>query len=676
MKGCVLMNKIILAKTAGFCFGVSRAISMVEEKTAEGRVYTFGPVIHNEHEIKRLQELGAEVIESIDEIKSGDKVIIRSHGISEDEENAIQKKGAQIFDATCPFVKKIHNIVSEHSINGYAIIIFGDKGHPEVTGIEGRCHGRSYVVSDEDAISPEIFNEEKLCIVAQTTANEKKYKNFVKNIKNSCKSMVFFDTICNATRNRQDEAYKLSCKCDCIIVIGDKKSRNTLKLFEVTSENCDNVYHIEKAEDLDNLKLAGTIGITAGASAPDWIIKEVFKTMEENISKNELSFAEEFEKSLITLNTGDVVKGTVIGITPTEVFVDLGYKADGVIDAAEVSDDPTVNPEDVLKVGDEIEAYVYRVSDVEGTVGLSIKKIRFMKEWENIQKAFDEKRDIKGKIVEAVKGGVIAVSNGARIFIPATLANDRYIKDLSVLVGNEVPIRIREINRARKKIVGSVKDVLLEQKEKVSEEFWAKIDAGQVEFEGVVKTITNFGAFVDIGGVDGLIHVSELSWTHIKHPSEVLKVGDKIQVTLLEANRETGKISLGYRRAEDNPWEIAKAKYNVGDVIPCKVVRLVQFGAFVEIMPGIDGLIHISQIADKRIDKPSDELSVGQEVEAKITDINWEDKKIALSIRALIPEQNNEAAEEAANDDVQAVEVTAEAEMPEAVTEESEEISE
>ncbi len=656
MKGCVLVNKIILAKTAGFCFGVTRAISMVEEKTAEGKVYTFGPVIHNEHEIKRLQKLGAEVIECIDDIKSGDRIIIRSHGISEEEENAIQKKGAQIFDATCPFVKKIHKIVSEHSKKGYTIIIFGDKGHPEVTGIEGRCHGKSYVISDEDAISSEIIGEDNLCIVAQTTANERKYKNFVKNVKNSCKSMVFFDTICNATRNRQDEAYKLSCKCDCIIIIGDKKSRNTLKLFEVASENCDNVYHIEKAEDLDNLKLAGTIGITAGASAPDWIIKEVFNTMEENVSKNELIFAEEFEKSLITLNTGDVVKGTVIGITPTEVFVDLGYKADGVINATEISDDPTVNPEDVLKVGDEIEAYVYRVSDVEGTVGLSIRKIRFMKEWENIQKAFDEKRDIKGKIIEAVKGGVIAVSNGARIFIPATLANDRYIKDLSVLVGNEVPIRLREVNRARKKIVGSVKDILVEEKEKITEEFWAKIIEGQNEFEGVVKTITNFGAFIDIGGVDGLVHVSELSWTHIKHPSDVLTVGDIIKVTLIEANRETGKISLGYRRAEDNPWEIAKAKLNVGDVVSCKVVRLVQFGAFVEIMPGIDGLIHISQIADKRIGKPSDELSIGQEVEAKITDVNWEDKKIALSIRALISEEDNQATEEIATEDSQATE--------------------
>lgn len=630
------MNKIVLAKSAGFCFGVSRAVSMVEEKAMLGEVYTYGPVIHNKFEIERLDKLGAHVLESVDDINFGDKIIIRSHGISAVEEDQLINKGAQIFDATCPFVKKIHDIVSEYSKKGYTIIIFGDKGHPEVNGIEGRCPGKCIVMSDETEIIKEILAEDNLCIVAQTTANENKYKVFIENVKNTCKCVVFFDTICNATRNRQDEAYKLSCECDSVIVIGDKKSRNTLKLFEVTSENCDNVYHIENAEELDHLKLAGTIGITAGASAPDWIIKEVLKTMEENVSKNELSFAEEFEKSLITLNTGDVVKGTVIGITPTEVYVDLGYKADGVVAASEISDDPTVKPEDLLKVGDEIEAFVFRVSDVEGTVGLSIKKLKSIKDWQYIQKAFDEKVDIKGKIVEAVKGGVIAVSNGARIFIPATLASDRYLKDLSVLVGNEVPIRLRDVNRDRRKVVGSVKDILLEEKAEQSIVFWQKVDEGQKEFDGVVKTITNFGAFVDIGGVDGLIHISELSWSHIKNPSDVVNVGDHLKVILLDANKETGKISLGYRRKEDNPWEIVKNKFHVNDVISCKVVRLVQFGAFVEIIPGVDGLIHISQIADKRIDKPSDELTVGQVVEAKITDLNLETKKIALSIRALL----------------------------------------
>lgn len=639
------MSKIILAKTAGFCFGVSRAVSMVEEKAKEGAVYTYGPVIHNDLEIKRLEKLGARVIKSVDEVKKGDRVIIRSHGVSEAEERALMERGAEVFDATCPFVKKIHEIVSEYSKKGYTIVIFGDKGHPEVSGIEGRCGGRTIVLSDEDDINE--IPEEKLCVVAQTTANKDKYNKFIKNIKNACKSMVFFDTICCATQKRQDEVYKLSCECDSVIVIGDKKSRNTLKLYEVASENCSSVYHIENAEELDHLKLAGKIGITAGASAPDWIIKEVLKTMEENALDKGTSFVDELEKSLITLNTGDVVKGTVIGITPTEVYVDLGYKADGVIDASEIFDDPAAVPEDVLKVGDEIEAYVYRVSDVEGTVGLSIKRIKNIKEWENIQKAFEEKQNIKAKIVEAVNGGVIATTNGVRIFIPATLANDRYLKDLSVLVGKEVPVRIREINRGRKKIIGSIKDVLVEERAKQTAEFWEKVDAGQKEFEGVVKTITNFGAFIDIGGVDGLAHISELSWTHIKHPSEVLNVGDKVNVILIEADRETGKVSLGYRRPEENPWEIAKTKLHVGDVVSCKIVRLVHFGAFAEILPGIDGLIHISQIADRRIEKPSDELSVGQVVEAKITDINWEDKKIALSIRALIEPAVADAVEEA-----------------------------
>ena len=357
----------------------------------------------------------------------------------------------------------------------------------------------------------------------------------------------------------------------------------------------------------------------------------------EETKRDELSFAEELEKSLITLNTGDVVRGTVIDVTPTEVYVNLGYKADGVIPASQISDDPSVKPEDKFKIGDEVEAFVYRVSDVEGTVGLSLKRLTSMRSWTNVEVAFEEKRDITGKVIEVVQGGVIALWEGVRIFIPASLANDRYLSDLSVLVGKEVPIRLRDINRGRKKVVGSIKDILVEEKQKNQAEFWAKIDAGQTEFDGKVKTLTNFGAFVDLGGVDGLIHISQLSWTHIKHPSDVLSVGDAVKVNIIDANRETGKISLGYRKAEDNPWEILKATKNEGDVIDVKIVRLTTFGAFAEIIPGIDGLIHISQIANRRIDKPSDVLTVGDVVQAKIVSIDFENKKVSLSIRALLP---------------------------------------
>ena len=636
---------ITVAESAGFCFGVSRAVKMVEEKTKEGKVFTLGPVIHNSFETERLRALGAEILTDVNNLSPNDRVIIRSHGIPESAEYELSERGAKVFDATCPFVKKIHKIVKEYTENGYTAVIVGDSGHPEVLGIAGRCMGKTVCVTSEEEAREELCGEEKLCVVAQTTANKDNYKKIIKIIKNTCKDAVFFDTICDATRKRQSEAEELSKKSDVMIVIGDRNSRNTNKLLEVSKRYCKNAYLIENAREVCGLRCCGEIGITAGASTPDWIIKEVVKTMEENMVKTEGSFEEELEKSLKTLSTGDVVSGTVIRVTPTEVYVDLGYKADGVISESELSDDPTLKPEDLVHVGDTVEAFVYRVSDVEGTVGLSVKKLKSIKGWDEIQKAFEEKQILQCKIVEVVNGGVIAISNGSRIFIPASQASDRYVADLNTLIGKEVPVRIRDINKGRRKILGSVRDVLSERKETLLKEFWAKIDAGQTEFEGTVKTLTNFGAFVDLGGIDGLIHISELSWNHIKHPSEVLKEGDTVNVRILEVNRETGKISLGYRKAEDNPWEIVRNRIKVNDVIKAKVVRLVPFGAFVEIIPGVDGLIHISQIANKRIEKPADELTVGEEIEALVTDINWENRKIALSIRALLPDEKPVAPE-------------------------------
>ncbi len=629
-----------VAETAGFCFGVDRAVKIAEEAAAQKTVYSLGPLIHNKGEVERLSALGIRVIDSPEEASTGDTVIIRSHGVSEKTESLLREKGALVIDATCPFVKRIHNIVMEQKALGRKIVIIGDGNHPEVLGINGRCGEEAIVIGKEEEVSSKINPSDAICVVSQTTFEREKWKKILNLIKNTCKDTCFFDTICSATNMRQKEAGEIAEISDVMVVIGDKKSSNTAKLREICKARCARVYHVEDAEDLrrQHPVLSGNIGVTAGASAPDWIIKEVLYTMEENIQKD-VSFEEELKKSLVTLSTGDIVKGTVIGITPTEVYVDLGYKSDGVYNASELAALPDAKPEDVVKVGDEVEVYVYRVSDVEGTVGLSIKKLASIKGWKVVNEAYENGVDLQGKITEVVNGGVIVVSNGVRIFVPASQANDRYLSDLSVLVGRDVPVRIIDINKARRKIVGSIKAILLEQKEKAMTEFWAKIDAGQKEFVGTVKTLTSFGAFVDIGGIDGLVHISELSWNHIKNPAEVVSVGDALTVTILDANRETGKISLGYKKAEDNPWEIAKEKLHVDDVVKVKIVRLVPFGAFAEIIPGIDGLIHISQIANKRIGKPQDVLSVGDEVEAMITDINWETKKVALSIRALLPEE-------------------------------------
>lgn len=685
--------KITRAKTAGFCFGVNRAVSLVEKSLINGEVKTLGPIIHNPQTVSRLSRAGAKIIDDAAGAAAGDRVVIRSHGVAPQVEDELRARGAVIIDATCPFVKKIQEIVKKNHKSGRPIIIVGDESHPEVVGISGACDFKARIVSDKrEAAKTKLDNA---CIVVQTTMNRKTYEEILQILKNTCQNAVVFDTICNATDERQREAAQLAAENDGVVVIGGRDSSNTRKLVEICSLYCDRVYHVEKAEDLP--RLDGNIAVTAGASTPDWIIKEVVKAMEEKEVKREaenegadveqvlpeaveelspaeesapeaaeaeegapeaaeaeesapeaasgeMSFAEAFEQSLVTLNTGDIVKGTVIGITPTEVYVNLGFKADGVITVGELTDDPLLKPEDIVSVGDDIEVFVVRVNDVEGTVMLSKKKLDSIKGWQMLESAFDEGTPLEGRVISVVNGGVIALCEGIRIFVPASQASDRYLSDLSVLENKTVPLKIIDINKKRRKIVASVRAVLSEQKEKKSAVFWAKIDEGQKEFTGVVKTLTNFGAFVDLGGIDGLIHISELSWGRIKHPSEVVSEGDEVNVTVLSADKEKNKVSLGYKKEEDNPWAIAKAKFSEGDILNVKVVRMVPFGAFVELLPGIDGLVHISQIANRRIDQPSDELSIGQVVPAKITEINWETQKIGLSIRELLPDEPPPAA--------------------------------
>lgn len=663
-----MTKQVQIAKRAGFCFGVSRAVKLAYDGLDSGKkIVTLGPIIHNQNVTDELERRGAEIINAPEEAKNGDTVIIRSHGITKAEQEKLEKNGIEFIDATCPFVKKIHNIVLNAHENGQSIIIIGDKNHPEVVGINGWCGSNAKVISTaEEAKSLSESDLKNACIVSQTTFERELWKKIAKIIKNTCQSAIVFDTICSATNERQKYAAELARKSDVFIVVGGKHSSNTKKLYDIASLICKHTFLVENADELpkDILSLGDSFGITAGASTPERIIKEVLQTMVEekniNIQGNgEPTFAEAFEQSLVTLNTGQVVTGTVISITPTEVYVDLGYKADGVIPADELTDDPTVSPEDVVKVGDEVEVFVVRVNDVEGYVKLSKKKIDAIKGWQSIEEAYENGEVLTGRIVENAGRGVIATANGCRIFIPASMASERYMADLSPLVGQEAQFKIVNIREDRrgKKAIGSIKVVAVAEREAKVAAFMADVEIGKT-YVGTVKTLTNFGAFVDVGGVDGLIHISQLSWKRIKHPSEVLNVGDSVEVTILDVNKETNKVSLGFKRAEDNPWEIAKSKFNVGDVVNVKVVRLVPFGAFVELLDGVDGLIHISQIADKRIGKPADVLTVGEYVDAKITEIDWEAKKIGLSIRALIEEKKAE--EEALVEDAPAEEAPVE----------------
>ncbi|MBQ4517247.1 MAG: bifunctional 4-hydroxy-3-methylbut-2-enyl diphosphate reductase/30S ribosomal protein S1 [Clostridia bacterium] len=638
---------ITVAKTAGFCFGVARAVDSAYQcsENKDKKYCTLGPIIHNTQVVNDLKEKGIDVIHSLVERPEDAIVIIRTHGVPEALYREMEEQGIEYLDLTCPFVKKIHNLVSKHYKEGYQIIIIGDKNHPEVAGINGWCENSAIIIEDLDQAEALLPIEKKVCIVAQTTFNQNIYKKIIFFLKKTCQNHTIFDTICSATEERQAESRELAQTVDVMLVLGGQNSSNTQKLYQICKSVCPEAYCAESIDALGSLSPFQNkkVGITAGASTPAVIIKEAINKMENQ----EKDFATLLEESLKAIHTGDVVTGTVIEVGPTEVIVDLGVKQDGIIPASEISDDPNLTPEDIVKVGDEIQGFVVRVNDVEGKITLSKKKLDSYKTWDAIVKASEEGTILEGKVDGVVNGGVIVTYKSFRVFVPASLANDRYLSDLNELVGKVVPFKIIDINERRRRIVGNIKTVLTAQKQELEGAFWAEAEVGK-KYTGIVKSLTSFGVFVDIGGVDGLVHISELSWSRIKHPSDVVSVGDSIEVYIKDINEETKKISLGYKNPAENPWEIAKAKLNAGDVVKVKIVRMLPFGAFAEILPTVDGLIHISQIANKRIEKPQDELSIGQEVDAKIVDIDWENKKIALSIRALLPEPEVAPVEEAA----------------------------
>ena len=639
--------KITVAKTAGFCFGVNRAVETVNRLLGEGeRVWTLGPIIHNPQTLADLAARGVRIAQEPREAKGG-VLVIRSHGVARAVLEEADRCGARVVDATCPFVAKIHSLVQRASREGRFVLIAGDAAHPEVQGIVGHCDGPYHVFSgaanlEKFSLENKNLQNQPVAVVSQTTFSLSEWKNSLKILKRVYTNAAIFDTICNATANRQSEAEALSCACDAMIIVGGRQSSNTAKLFDVCRRNCPS-YFVEDARELpiDALRGANAVGITAGASTPASIIKEVLVTMTDINETNELNFEEMLEESLKSLNTDEKVHGVVVGISPTEVYVDVGRKQAGFIPASELSSDPGAKPEDLVKIGDEMDLLIMKTNDQEGTIMLSKKRIDAIKGWEDLTAAMEAEEILTGKVTEIVKGGVIVLYNGIRVFIPASQAVANRGDALEPLKDTEVQFRIIEVNRQRRRAVGSIRSVLREQRKAAQEKFWETVEEGQ-EFTGTVKSLTNFGAFVDLGGVDGMVHISELSWTRIKHPSEVVSVGDTVHVYVKSLDRENGKISLGYKKAEDNPWEILRNQYPVGTVCDATIVGMTTFGAFAKILPGIDGLIHISQIADRRIEKPQDVLKVGETVKVKITDIDFEKKRVSLSIRALLDEQASE----------------------------------
>ena len=659
--------KITVAKTAGFCFGVNRAVNMVYELLENGKkVCTLGPIIHNPQLVEELGEKGTRIVNSPDEVNKGETLVIRSHGVPESTFKYADSLGVEVVDATCPFVSKIHKIVNEQSKNGDIIFIAGDKNHSEIIGIMGHSSTDTFVFSDEEELE-KIYNnnpkikEKSISVVAQTTFNAKKWSKIQKNLKKLYTNAKIFDTICNATSTRQDEASQLSKENDAMIVIGGRESSNTAKLFDVCSSFCENTHLIQTADEINSEWFADCdcVGVVAGASTPARIIKEVTITMSENLqlvdeqtegietvqkSFEEMTDEEAFEASLSNLTGDQKVVGTVLAVNSNEIQVDFGRGITGYITASEYSADPDVKLEEEVKVGDTFNLIIMKINDQEGTAMLSKRRFDAIAGWDNIVEAKKSGEVLKGVVRDVVKGGVVVYSNNVRIFIPASQATLSRNDSLEDLKNKEVSFRIIEIGRGRK-AVGSIRSVLREERKAEQEKFWESVAVGD-RFKGTVRSLTTYGAFVDLGGVDGMVHISELSWARIKNPSEVVSVGDEIDVYVKAIDKEKKKISLGYKDPADNPWTKFMNEYNVDDVVNVKIVSLTTYGAFARIIPGVDGLIHISQIADKHINKPQDELTVGQEVDAKIIAIDEEKKRVSLSIRALIQKEIEEKANE------------------------------
>ena len=633
--------RIELAKSAGFCYGVKRAVEMAEQTTRSEGAVLLGPVIHNDHVVSKLEREGAVLVREVEEVPDGASVILRSHGEAKCVHDALEQKGCRIIDTACPNVQRIHRLVAEAEAAGRQPVIIGTPDHPEIVAIAGWCR-HPVVLPDGEALSSWLAEcperrEMPLTLVSQTTSTRKIWDQAIETAKKECTNAENFDTICNATNIRQTEAQELAARCDAMIIIGDRKSSNTKRLSELCRALCPRVVAIEGAEELEPASFAGaaSIGITAGASTPGWIIKEVYDKMSDEIMEIEESFADLLEKSIKTLNTGEKVTGVVTEITPTEIYVDLGTKHAGYIPVSELTDDPTVKVEDIVKVGDEIETYVMRVNDAEGVVTLSKKRLDTVKSWDDVEAAREAGTVVEGVITEENKGGVVASVKGVRVFIPASQTGLPRDAAMTALLKQKVRMKITEVNRARRRVVGSIRAVEQAERAEKAAKVWAEIENGK-HYNGVVKSLTSYGAFVDIGGVDGMVHISELSWSRIKHPSEVVSVGDPVDVYVISFDPEKKKISLGMKDRSQDPWTVFTDKYSVGDVANVKVVKLMTFGAFAEIVPGVDGLIHISQIADHRIDKPGDVLAEGDMVDVKITDIDMENKKVSLSIRALL----------------------------------------
>jgi len=623
--------KVTAAKTAGFCYGVENAVNTVYEACKLRKLCTYGPLIHNKTVTDDLEKNGVRIITDFESLRD-ETVVIRTHGVPAAVYKELERREIPYIDCTCPHIKRIYRLAGECAQTGRRLIIAGQRQHPEVLGIQGHS-ADCIVVRDLDELKSVLEKERKYMLVAQTTYSFEDFSVITAYLNGLDLDIIIKNTICSASKDRQAEAAELAQNVDVMLILGDPESSNTEKLYKVCKQYCNRSYRFETIHNLllNILKSDDKMGITAGASTPPSITEEAVKIMSElEITSGNQSFEEMLDKSMVTLHTGDTKKGRVIQVLPGEVSVNLNYKYEGIIPRSEITDDPSVDINTILKPGDEIEVFVVRVNDSEGNVSLSKKRLDADKNMGDIESAYEKKEALPGKVIDQVKGGLIAIIKGMRVFVPSSQISNRFVEDLSVFKGKEFNFNILEFDKSKRRIVAGRKELAAEEQNKRRDEFFSEAQIGQ-KLSGTVSRIAAFGAFIDLGGVDGLIHISELSWGRVRKVADVLSEGDKVTVTIIDLNKEKGKISLSLKDIDANPWHNVSAKYPVGSVVEGKVVRLVTFGAFVELEPGLDGLVHISQIANKHVAKAEDDLTVGELIKVKVTEIDEQSKKISLS---------------------------------------------
>ncbi len=653
---------IIVADHAGFCVGVKRAIdSALSVSNVDNVINSFGELVHNPEVINKLENAGVYAVNKLEDVK-GETVLIRSHGVSPAVLKQCNDFNLNVVDLTCPFVDRLHKKVADYSKDGLPVIIVGDKNHPEIIGTVGWCSGAVYTVNNVDE-AKDLPQIDEALAVAQTTFPHEDWEEITTFLKSKVKNLVLMDTICTATILRQKSAREIAKKANAMIVIGGKNSANTRKLYNSCKELCSRTIMVERASDIPmgfadiNTDI---IGITAGASTPEWSLKEVITRMTDIENKEEVltqeiaaeesqvvldnaaptakteeqanaDFLADIEATLVKIRPGQVMTGTVVQITEDEVCVNIGFKSDGLIKRSELADKD-------VKMGDEIEVEVVKVNDGEGNVLLSQRNIVNRKVWDALVAKHENNEVVEAVAKDVVKGGIIANIDGVRAFIPASQLANRYVENLEEFKGQTLRLRIIELDKQKKRIVASRKVVMQEEAAAKKAEIWQTLAEGEV-VDGVVRRLTNFGAFVDIGGIDGLIHITDLSWARVKQPSDVVKPDQKVKVKILSLDQERERIQLGLKQLTARPWEVAEEKYIVGSVVEGKVVRITTFGAFVELEPGLDGLVHISQCALNRIQKVEDAVQVGDVVRVKILNVDPNAHRISLSIREVLADE-------------------------------------